>query len=192
MGRQGHRPHLRGVPRGQLACMGRDHAMRSVSMQHQSSCSMRSERWTRTAGRGDFVQCVLAAVHWADRPVGTDPCKSNSSSRRRRRTTAASTEAEAEAEAEAAGAAAAAAAAVETSAAAFHHSSSRPCPSQSAVPSSTHAILSFVPHPCAAACGVQKADAHGLVVISEDNDGNTLLVHRISKEDIYHRTGGEH
>jgi protein phosphatase-4 regulatory subunit 3 len=37
---------------------------------------------------------------------------------------------------------------------------------------------------------VQKADAHGLVVISEEPDGNTLLIHRISKEDIYNRTGG--
>jgi hypothetical protein len=36
----------------------------------------------------------------------------------------------------------------------------------------------------------QQADAHGLVVISEDGDGKALLVHKISKDDIYQRTGG--
>ena len=44
-------------------------------------------------------------------------------------------------------------------------------------------------HACMHAC-VQKADAHGLVVVSEDGEGSTLLVLRVSKDDIYNRSGG--
>ncbi|KAG1672117.1 hypothetical protein FOA52_001704 [Chlamydomonas sp. UWO 241] len=36
---------------------------------------------------------------------------------------------------------------------------------------------------------LEQADAHGLVVISEEGDGKPLLVHKISKDDIYQRTG---
>lgn len=36
---------------------------------------------------------------------------------------------------------------------------------------------------------LEQADAHGLVVISEEADGKPLLLHKISREDIYQRTG---
>ena len=36
----------------------------------------------------------------------------------------------------------------------------------------------------------QQSDSVGLVVISEE-DTRTLLIHRISREDIYQRQGGE-
>lgn len=35
----------------------------------------------------------------------------------------------------------------------------------------------------------QQARAMGLVVISEEENGKTLLVHQISREDIYTRSG---
>lgn len=176
-------------------------AASACSTSHHAACAVRGGRG-RQAGQSSCSVCLQ--LHTGLIGQLARLARRNSSSRRRRidssqhcSSSSSSSQHGSSNSCSAAGAAgtraaAAAAAAVETSAAAFHHSSSRPCPSQPAVPSSARAVLSFMPLVCAAACGVQKADAHGLVVISEDNDGNTLLVHRISKEDIYHRTGGEH
>lgn len=74
MGRQGHRPHLRGVPRGQLACMGRDHAMRSptlsaCSTSHHAACAVTGGRG-RQAGQSSCSSCLR--LHTG---VGTDPCQ---------------------------------------------------------------------------------------------------------------------
>ena len=60
-------------------------------------------------------------------------------------------------------------------------------------------ICSFPPSPDdpAAVCfdssssSLNQAEAHGLVIISEADEGTPLLVHKIVKDDIYQRTGGE-
>lgn len=38
----------------------------------------------------------------------------------------------------------------------------------------------------------QQADAMGLIIVSEDENTRTLLIHKISLQDIYTRSGGEH